>query len=254
MTGPRFDLVVARYREDVSWLSKVSPKWNIIIYNKSVKEVKLDHPNYRVVWLGNRGREAETYAYHMRKFHDNYADLTVFIQGRPFDHSPKMIELLNILVERPVKEKYIPMTIKYDDVLPPASMGRQNEYYRVDEMSVYTLNCIEYMDGGIQNITRRWHTLNNKPLYANIMKDLFEKLGRPELLGVGQKIIKFHFAACFALSREALMQYDQAFYEALYAQTLANDTMPYIFERAWLHIFDPEFDSDKVLAEYRIDN
>jgi hypothetical protein len=253
----RYELVVARYKEDVSWLNDVSPKWSIVIYNKSNTEITLTHPNYHVYRLGNIGREAETYAFHMKKYYGSYADLTVFIQADPFDHAPEMKELLNILVERPTfseAERYIPMTIKYDNKIPIPKVvkERQNRFFRIDETSVYTLNCIAFEDRAISNIVDIWHNANKLPLYTNIMGHLFNNLEKPQLLTKGENVIKFHFAACFALSRDALMQYDQNFYNAMYTSTIANAAMPYIFERSWLHIFNRDFDAAAVLPEYSL--
>ena len=248
-----YDLVVARYNENVSWLNNVSPRWRVIVYNKGFSKVELTHPNHQVICLHNRGREAETYSQHMKRFYGRFADLTVFVQGRPFDHAPEMKELLGVLVERPLgTEKYIPMTIKYDSVLPPPHIveGRQNRFYRVDDTSAYTLNCIEFNDNGITGLMERWYRMHGLPLYSNVIGRTLEKLG----LTLRSKTIKFNYAACFAVSREALMQYDADFYDRLNKYSWENEIMPYIFERLWLHLFDPEFDSTKVLAEFALNN
>jgi hypothetical protein len=244
------DLVVARYNENVTWLNAVSPKWRVIVYNKGFSKVELTHPNHQVICLNNLGREAETYARHMKRFYGKFAPLTVFIQARPFDHAPEMKELLNVLAERTTTERYIPMTIRYDGALPPTHIveRRQNRFYRVDDTSVYTLNCLEYEDRGIPPMVERWYREYGFPLYSNILGRILEKLG----LTLNQKTIKFNFAACFAVSQEALMQYGADFYDRLHKYTYEHATMPYIFERLWLHLFDPDFDSTKVLAEFTL--
>lgn len=253
-----YELVVARYKEDVSWLNTVSPKWKIVIYNKTNTEIKLTHPNYRVYRLGNIGREAETYAFHMKKYHGSYADLTVFIQANPFDHAPEMKELLNLLVERPTfsaHERFIPMTIRYHDKFPQPHLitPLMNRFFHVEDMSVYTLDCIKHIDNiGPPWITSQWYQQFNGKTGTNIMKHFFDMIERPQLLERDQLLIKFHYAACFAITKDGLMQYNQDFYNALYKSTIVKPIMPYILERAWLHIFNRNFDAALTLPEYSL--
>ena len=70
------ELVVARYLEDVSWLNNIPPQITARVYDKS--------PSGN---LPNVGREAHTYLHHICENYDDLADLTVFAQGKPFDHA-----------------------------------------------------------------------------------------------------------------------------------------------------------------------
>ena len=79
-----FCIIVARYNENVEW-TKQFP--NVIIYNKGSK---LDN-NYNEVFLNNVGREGHTYYKYICDNYDNLAEYTIFLQGRPFDHSPNII-------------------------------------------------------------------------------------------------------------------------------------------------------------------
>jgi hypothetical protein len=65
-------VVVAKYKEDVSWVKQLNYEYKI--YDKS-----LDIPNV--------GREAETYLRFIIENYDGLPDYTVFLQGNPFDHS-----------------------------------------------------------------------------------------------------------------------------------------------------------------------
>jgi len=73
----RFEIVVAKYNEDVSWTAP----WrdNVTIYNKNPNDP-------RFPTLPNVGREAGTYLYHMLTRFDTLAERTLFLQGHPFDH------------------------------------------------------------------------------------------------------------------------------------------------------------------------
>ena len=74
------ELVVARYREDLAWLGNIPPQVAARVYDKSASgEWPLVLPNI--------GREAHTYLHHIVTRYDELADVTVFAQGKPFDHA-----------------------------------------------------------------------------------------------------------------------------------------------------------------------
>ncbi len=81
-------VVIARYKEDVTWCYRLS--CNKIIYNKFH-----DDENY----LPNIGREAHTYLTYIVDNYDNLCDLTVFTQGDPNYHSFNFVNRVNELSE-----------------------------------------------------------------------------------------------------------------------------------------------------------
>jgi hypothetical protein len=84
------DLVVARYNEDIAWLSKINPNYNLKIYNKGE-----DNISFNFTKLKNWGGDAHTFIYHIVNNYDILADYTGFVQGTPFDHCEKTIKLIN---------------------------------------------------------------------------------------------------------------------------------------------------------------
>ena len=70
------ELVVARYLEDLNWLGNIPPQLSARVYNKA--------PGGE---LPNVGREAHSYLHHIVTRYDDLAEVTVFAQGRPFDHA-----------------------------------------------------------------------------------------------------------------------------------------------------------------------
>ena len=84
-SAPDIRLVVARYREDVSWLRALGLP--CVVYNKGPE---LDPaglpPGTRVETLPNIGREAHTYLTHILAHYDRMPRHTVFVQGDPFAH------------------------------------------------------------------------------------------------------------------------------------------------------------------------
>ena len=79
------DLVVASYKEDVSWLNKINA--NVYLYDKGERSIGIE--------LKNVGREAHTYVYHIVENYKNLPEWTAFVQGNPFDHAPHVLSLIN---------------------------------------------------------------------------------------------------------------------------------------------------------------
>ena len=71
------------------WWTKQFP--NVIIYNKG----KILDNGYNEVLLNNVGREGHTYYKYICDNYENLSDYTIFLQGRPFDHSPNILFNLN---------------------------------------------------------------------------------------------------------------------------------------------------------------
>lgn len=76
-------LVVARWREDVSWTERVSD-WTVRIVQKDVD-------------LPNRGREPSSFLWAI--LNGPLDDRMAFVQGNPFDHCPALLEELSQPVE-----------------------------------------------------------------------------------------------------------------------------------------------------------
>lgn len=74
----KVNLVIARYREDVSWVSRLG--YPATVYDKSGEGLSGATP------LPNIGREAHTYLTHIVRHYETLDGLTVFLQGDPFDH------------------------------------------------------------------------------------------------------------------------------------------------------------------------
>lgn len=81
------DLIISRYKEDVSWLKQV-PYYRRFLYNKG------NHLEGSIV-LPNVGREIHTYFHHIIQNYDKMADWSFFTQGHPFDHVRNYVEFLN---------------------------------------------------------------------------------------------------------------------------------------------------------------
>lgn len=77
-----YSLIVAKYNEDMGWLSKMNPI-PIHVYNKG--EDTVIH-GVRVEKLPNIGRESDSYLRFIIANYDALPDYLLLVQGRPFDH------------------------------------------------------------------------------------------------------------------------------------------------------------------------
>lgn len=75
-----FEVVVARYNEDLSWIKEEFPTERVIVYNKGEDDLNLPS-NCIVIKLPNLGREAHTYLYHIIANYHNLSDRILFLQG-----------------------------------------------------------------------------------------------------------------------------------------------------------------------------
>lgn len=91
------EIVIARYNENLDWISRIPVSYDVIIYNKGPEinsRTALDRAN-RIERLVNSGRESDTILRHVLNKNDHTDGYTVFLQGNPFEHSPDIIELLS---------------------------------------------------------------------------------------------------------------------------------------------------------------
>ena len=84
------DIVVAKYKEDISWIDKWIPSeyegrpvnLRRFIYSKYEYEY---NPSY--IRLPNIGNESHTYLHHIISHYDDLAEYILFSQGNPWDHA-----------------------------------------------------------------------------------------------------------------------------------------------------------------------
>jgi hypothetical protein len=111
------ELVVARHREELAWLRRVPRVYRVTVYDKS-GDAAPRVPRGEVVPRPNVGREAETYLHHILARWDDLADVTVFVQGKPFDHVPDLHASLRAIAagQRPVTGfLWLGFVIDWDD-------------------------------------------------------------------------------------------------------------------------------------------
>jgi len=84
-------LLVSRYNEDLDWLEGINIP--TIVYNKGtalgeelIQKIKKNKPYFELKTVPNVGREAYSYLHHFYNNYDNLDDITIHLQGNPFDH------------------------------------------------------------------------------------------------------------------------------------------------------------------------
>ena len=94
-------LVVARFREDVSWLEQLSAECQFFIMQK--EELQPQFPPDRQTLLPNVGRESHSYLSFVQRAHAENGGvaalppLVVFCQADPFEHNPRFLDELTAL-------------------------------------------------------------------------------------------------------------------------------------------------------------
>ena len=186
-----FKIIVARYNEDVEWTKQFQ---NVIIYNKG-EEL---NNNYNEIFLNNVGREGHTYYKYICDNYENLEDYTIFLQGRPFDHSPNIIYNLNNLTnfinnkELSIDFEFLSEQIYYSSLDLECSIHWQcinihKDWERVFGVNSENKECI--FGAGAQFIVSKNKILKNtKTFYENIVKMLEYDINPLE----GHSIERFH--------------------------------------------------------------
>lgn len=112
-TTMRKEIVVAHYKEDLSWLEKIPRGWLVKLYHK---DESYGGPNK----LPNIGHETHTFLHHIIENYENLADVTAFVQGYPLDQAPDLFDKLRTVVAEesytPVGRKMLPIHgLMYND-------------------------------------------------------------------------------------------------------------------------------------------
>jgi hypothetical protein len=196
---PRFELVVARCGEDLAWLKRVPKQFQITVYDKG-------NGSSGAIPLRNEGREAHTYLHHLSRRYDSLAELTVFVQGHPFDHAPDLHKILRSLAD--------------------------------GSFSVTEFHWLGFLADTDDSRGRRLFVPWSKNAeQAELPLDEFHQ----QVFGLpGPASYRFFVGAQFIVTRDAAHRRSATFYEN--ARNLAAEALlaPHCFERCWDRIFAVE--------------
>jgi hypothetical protein len=91
LTKRNVEIVIARYKEDISWSTPYAKLTTVYCKNEADRS-----PGQ--IQLPNRGQDPGTYLYHMVTRYNSLANRTIFLQGNPFEH--KMLTIDEMITAR----------------------------------------------------------------------------------------------------------------------------------------------------------
>jgi len=209
-TSPKiesFEVVVARYNEDLDWLVELFPNNKVTIYNKGENDLSLPK-HYKIIDLPNVGRESHSYLYHIIHNYSHLSDRTLFLQGNPFDHFP-----------------FYPLTVyQYKGLKKQLNNSFSNNII----VNPKLVNCEEiYVEKYSDVVCNKEYDL------AGFARKFLNK-------EVSPLTIKYSSGANFAVDKGQILCHDVSFYKRLFA-TLDKHASPiegFYLERLWDSVFD----------------
>lgn len=248
----RATLVVARYNEDIEWLCEIDDSIEIVLYNKGKRDFskKVSARVNHMMKLPNRGRESDTYLYHLQNYHHKAKnEWTIFCQGDPFPHNPDFLQFLN---HRQHWSDIQPMTCGYIDEwqIPPEVIRTLDDHdwmgefrVRTDFFSTSNHEVLGWIDHGGRQLMNDFVAYHRLPSGWSIYGYFLEQCGLMELAKEAwtSPIGQFGFAAMFAVRNHLLDQIPADCIPRMRRLAAEHNSHGYIFERLWLHLFGLPF-------------
>ena len=213
----KFQIVVARYNEDIRWL--LPYKDITIIYNKGNYDSLLH--KFNIIYLNNIGRESHTYLYHIINNYDNLADRTIFFQGNISDHTEKVLDIEDYFKEQPF-------------------IGKLDKY-NINKLKDNIVHFPKY---------RKELRKSNFTPYDWITKVIGIKISDT----LSETNIVWN--ANFSLSKELIQSKPKIFYENIlrYIDDCSNPEEGHFLERTWYLIFNSLYTEKKIIEYILINN
>jgi hypothetical protein len=229
--GDGFELVVARYTEDVQWLEEL-PKGlfsKIHLYNKG-KPLKNRIAGVEIIELENIGRESHTYLTHVVNNYSNLANLTVFAPGSVMTKDYKAKQFHRILDKVRETGKSI--------ILAPSKTREEIEKERDFKLNEYKTSND---DNRRENPNIRINTSERSTL-GSWYNEYFP----------GEKINCISWYAIFAASRYDIQKRPVDFYKDILATVSSpNPEEGHYLERLWANVFSIDTcETHEMTSEY----
>ena len=246
-------IVIARYKEDLSWVVNIPDAFEIFVYNKgeNIVDPTILAKVHHIVKRPNLGRESETYLYHMQLSGRSDRDFTVFAQGDPFEHSPDFLDLLKVW-ERWSDLQPLTWQWRAEANIPPLPILLDYEGYlrgrlrvRAERFSLSTWGPLGFIDPGAQRTSVDYRAQHGRlPEGTNVASHFLELCGLTELAAEAavHEIGVFCYGAVFAVRNHLVARLPSASLATMRQLSKGAPVYGYILERMWLHLFGANFD------------
>ncbi len=245
MPNQQDTLVVARYREDLSWLVSVPRDLRVVVYNKGLPwepPLALQDRHIEVVPLLNVGRESDTIAQHLLLHRDALPEWTYFAQGGPFAHAPHLLDLLGKPAAAPLFQPLSAWYLREREVPPLFVVDYHQRFYKVvwraERIAMRTLDSVYFHDKNIHLTANAYGHKHGLPVGANLMHHFFCLLGLGHWLSHEAEVTGFAYGAIFRVSKEAVLQHPPQVYGTIRDLSRLDWFYGYMIERSWMLLFD----------------
>lgn len=230
-------IVIARYNENLDWLSLIPSEYEIIVYNKG-KKITNTNENIKIIEIENIGRESHTYLQHIIKNYNNLSNKIVFCQGDTIFHSPNFIELLK---NHELFENIQPLSSFYDENIPPHEVTNYMSFCWINGMKVH----FEYVNNKFETVYPYFY-------YNKLMSEVFKKINYNltdyiqnilECKNFNEKyLIPVSYAGIFSVTKNVILENSLKKYKnilnfLLYDKQIGIDN-GFVIERLWMTIFN----------------
>lgn len=192
--------MVCRCGEDLSWTRNLPRDIRLTIYDKT--------PTPATAWPGsiplpNVGREAHAWLHHLTQRYQSLSPLTVFAQGRPFDHAPDFHRVVRRLSsEESTSEDFLWLGFLWET---DDSRGYPSFVHWTKNPARRELNLVDFFPA------------------------LFQEPAPP--------VIRYVGGGQFAVSQTTVQRRSLAFYEKARDLSLSFPDAAHAFERTWDRVF-----------------
>lgn len=213
-----FEIVVAHYNEDLSWLKEHNNE--CCIYSKGGSKNAPQLP-FTYTPLPNIGREGHTFLHHTVNQYDSLADVTLFLQGRIDDH--------------------VDMTLAEMRARALSTTPGQVRTFPFRELELF-----EHWDGipwEQYPCWKRWSSMETQKMKESPLQYFQKYITESDRIPVA---VGFAPGAIFAVRKETIYQRSKAYYERLLQQMFLGDMAHvnpetgHYMERFWLAMFNPD--------------
>jgi hypothetical protein len=253
MTPLKNTIVIARYREDIRWITQIPDEFEIFLYNKGdqIVDPAVRAKVHHLVDRPNVGRESETFLHHMANHRRADDDFTVFAQGDPFEHSPDFLHLLNDWRSWADVQPLTRQWKGHENVPPPLVLEEYDRTrpglarIRPERFSLSTWGPLDFIDVGALGTSVDYRRIHGElPDGTNIashflnmcrLHDLADEAAE-HALGI------FCYGAIFAVRNHRLLNLTNRNLDIMLHMSKGAACYGYVLERMWLHFFGARFE------------